>query len=213
MDRAESILARRAWLASTVALALSPLSYAWIPLAGPGTLNGSSSSCLSLRSALCSSPAGRSGLASARGARIQARASPLGDGPRGTTVNRTDCAIRSAKPFMIRFVTGLRRPKNRIPGMELADSVRYEAGNCHAVAVVDLDGGGILDVLSGSYEHTKVWFWRGTGDGGFIGTQGIDAFPDVALGLAAADFDNDGALDLAVSSSGARGVVSILLRQ
>jgi NADPH:quinone reductase-like Zn-dependent oxidoreductase len=27
-----------------------------------------------------------------------------------TTVNRTDCGMRSAKPFIIRFFTGLRRP-------------------------------------------------------------------------------------------------------
>ena len=40
-----------------------------------------------------------------------------------TTVNRTDCGLRSAKPFMTRFITGIRRPKNRIPGMELAGEV------------------------------------------------------------------------------------------
>ncbi len=40
-----------------------------------------------------------------------------------TTVNRTDCGLRSAKPFFIRFFTGLRRPKRRIPGMELAGEV------------------------------------------------------------------------------------------
>jgi NADPH:quinone reductase-like Zn-dependent oxidoreductase len=40
-----------------------------------------------------------------------------------TTVNRTDCGIRGAKPFFIRFFTGLRRPKRRILGMELAGEV------------------------------------------------------------------------------------------
>jgi NADPH:quinone reductase-like Zn-dependent oxidoreductase len=40
-----------------------------------------------------------------------------------TTVNRSDCGTRSAKPFFTRFFTGLRRPKRRIPGMELAGVV------------------------------------------------------------------------------------------
>jgi NADPH:quinone reductase-like Zn-dependent oxidoreductase len=40
-----------------------------------------------------------------------------------TTVNRTDCAFRSATPFVSRFFTGLRRPKWRVSGGELAGEV------------------------------------------------------------------------------------------
>jgi NADPH:quinone reductase-like Zn-dependent oxidoreductase len=40
-----------------------------------------------------------------------------------TTVNRSDCGWRSAKPFFIRFFTGLRRPKRKILGHELAGEV------------------------------------------------------------------------------------------
>ena len=40
-----------------------------------------------------------------------------------TTVNRTDCGLRSAEYFISRFVTGLLRPKRRILGVELAGVV------------------------------------------------------------------------------------------
>jgi NADPH:quinone reductase-like Zn-dependent oxidoreductase len=40
-----------------------------------------------------------------------------------TTVNRTDTALRAAEPFASRFITGLRRPKRRILGTELAGEV------------------------------------------------------------------------------------------
>jgi NADPH:quinone reductase-like Zn-dependent oxidoreductase len=40
-----------------------------------------------------------------------------------TTVNRTDTGLRSGKPFFSRFFTGLRRPKLRILGSEVAGEV------------------------------------------------------------------------------------------
>ena len=40
-----------------------------------------------------------------------------------TTVNRTDCAIRKAKPFFSRFVTGLIRPRKTILGTEFAGKI------------------------------------------------------------------------------------------
>lgn len=40
-----------------------------------------------------------------------------------TTVNRTDCAFRSARPFVSRLFTGLRRPKWRVSGGEFAGEV------------------------------------------------------------------------------------------
>jgi NADPH:quinone reductase-like Zn-dependent oxidoreductase len=40
-----------------------------------------------------------------------------------TTVNRTDCHRRAADPFLWRFMAGLRRPKHRILGGEVAGEV------------------------------------------------------------------------------------------
>jgi hypothetical protein len=93
-----------------------------------------------------------------------------------------------------------------------ADAKTYPAGNTHTVVVVDLDRDGKLDVLSASFEHTKVWFYRGTGDGGLVETQGIEAAPDTAQGLAAADLNGDGKLDLALTESSVdHAAVTVLL--
>lgn len=40
-----------------------------------------------------------------------------------TTVNRTDCAMLTAKPFIMRFLTGLSKPKNPILGTDFAGEV------------------------------------------------------------------------------------------
>lgn len=42
---------------------------------------------------------------------------------RATTVNRTDCAYRAAKPFFMRFLTGLVRPRVTVLGTEFAGVV------------------------------------------------------------------------------------------
>jgi NADPH:quinone reductase-like Zn-dependent oxidoreductase len=47
---------------------------------------------------------------------------------RATTVTRSDCAARGAKPFISRFATGLRRPKQRIGGTEFAGEVEAVGG-------------------------------------------------------------------------------------
>ena len=46
-----------------------------------------------------------------------------------TTVTRSDCGYRAADPFFSRLFTGLRGPKQRILGMELAGVV--EIGRAH----------------------------------------------------------------------------------
>jgi len=54
-----------------------------------------------------------------------------------TTVNRTDCGIRAAKPFVTRYFTGLLRPKRTIRGMELAGAVEAVGSAVTEFAVGD----------------------------------------------------------------------------
>jgi NADPH:quinone reductase-like Zn-dependent oxidoreductase len=54
-----------------------------------------------------------------------------------TTVNRTDCGLRSAKPFIVRYFTGLLRPKLKILGMELAGEVEAVGAAVSEFAVGD----------------------------------------------------------------------------
>ncbi len=54
-----------------------------------------------------------------------------------TTVNRTDCGILRAKPFILRFFTGLIRPKNPILGTEFAGKIEAVGKNVTSFKVDD----------------------------------------------------------------------------
>jgi NADPH:quinone reductase-like Zn-dependent oxidoreductase len=54
-----------------------------------------------------------------------------------TTVNRTDCGWRSATPLVVRSFLGLRRPKRKILGMELAGEVEAVGSEVSEFAVGD----------------------------------------------------------------------------
>jgi NADPH:quinone reductase-like Zn-dependent oxidoreductase len=54
-----------------------------------------------------------------------------------TTVNRTDCAYRSGKPFIMRIVGGLRRPRATVLGNEFAGSVEAVGGGVTSFVVGD----------------------------------------------------------------------------
>jgi NADPH:quinone reductase-like Zn-dependent oxidoreductase len=54
-----------------------------------------------------------------------------------TTVTRSDCGYRGAHPFFSRIFTGLRRPKRRIVGMELAGVVEAIGSDVREFAVGD----------------------------------------------------------------------------
>lgn len=53
------------------------------------------------------------------------------------TVNRTDCAILSARPFIMRFFTGLVRPRLSITGTDFAGVVKGVGTNTHRFKVGD----------------------------------------------------------------------------
>ena len=62
------------------------------------------------------------------------------------TVNRTDCAILSGKPFAMRFFTGLKSPKRKITGTDFAGIVVAIGQEVSRVAVGD-----------------RIWGFRGFG--------------------------------------------------
>ena len=54
-----------------------------------------------------------------------------------TTVNRTDCATVRAKPFFMRIITGLFKPKKSIPGTEFAGEVAVVGKSVSSLKVGD----------------------------------------------------------------------------
>jgi len=54
-----------------------------------------------------------------------------------TTVNRTDCGFRAGKPFFVRLLTGLPRPRVRILGTEFAGTVEAVGRGVTSFAVGD----------------------------------------------------------------------------
>jgi NADPH:quinone reductase-like Zn-dependent oxidoreductase len=54
-----------------------------------------------------------------------------------TTVNRTDCGLRAAKPFIYRFFVGLRRPRLTVLGNEFAGQVEAVGAGVTAFEVGD----------------------------------------------------------------------------
>ena len=73
-----------------------------------------------------------------------------------TTVTRTDCAIRAAKPFPWRFFAGLLRPKRRILGIELAGEVEAVGRAVSKFAVGDEVFGGSAGRFAAHAEYVCV---------------------------------------------------------
>jgi NADPH:quinone reductase-like Zn-dependent oxidoreductase len=68
-----------------------------------------------------------------------------------TTVTRTDCGVRQGKPFLVRVFFGLRRPKQRILGTELAGEVTAVGAAVGEFAVGDQVFGSTAAFRSGAH--------------------------------------------------------------
>ena len=77
---------------------------------------------------------------------------------RATTVNRSDCGRRSAKPFFSRVFSGLRRPRQRIPGMEFAGEVEAVGA-----AVSEFEVGDHVFGVKGAGAHAEFTCVRESG--------------------------------------------------
>jgi NADPH:quinone reductase-like Zn-dependent oxidoreductase len=67
------------------------------------------------------------------------------------TVTRTDCGVRAGKPFLVRFFFGLRRPKQRILGTEVAGEVEAVGAAVSEFAVGDHVFGSTKSFTSGAH--------------------------------------------------------------
>ena len=75
-----------------------------------------------------------------------------------TTVNRTDCGLRSAEYFISRFITGLVRPKRGILGGELAGEVEAVGAD-----VTEFEAGDEVFGVKGSGAHAEFTCIRESG--------------------------------------------------
>jgi NADPH:quinone reductase-like Zn-dependent oxidoreductase len=130
-----------------------------------------------------------------------------------TTVNRTDCGLRSADLPITRFVTGLRRPKNRILGMEFAGEVEKVG-----TAVTEFKVGDEVFGVKGSGAHAAFLCIREAGPIAHkpanMSFEEAAAVPDgAALALAClrqADL-TDGRSVLVYGASGSVGTAAVQL--
>lgn len=79
-------------------------------------------------------------------------------------------------------------------------TIATDFGGLEAVIVVDVDGDGDPDVVSGDYRNDVVAWHENTGDGSFT-SHTVDAAATDVITVAAADVDGDGRRDLLASTA------------
>jgi NADPH:quinone reductase-like Zn-dependent oxidoreductase len=75
---------------------------------------------------------------------------------RATTVNRTDCGVRGADPFIVRLFTGLTRPRHTILGSEFAGEVEAVGHEVTSFAVGDAVFGMARDDSGAHAEYIRL---------------------------------------------------------
>ena len=73
-----------------------------------------------------------------------------------TTINRTDCAILSGKPLLIRAFTGLIKPKNLVPGTDFAGTIEAIGKKVSSFKIGDRVWGLNDDGLASQAEYMKI---------------------------------------------------------
>jgi len=88
--------------------------------------------------------------------------------------------------------------------------VSYDGGDSAArISTADVNGDGVLDIVSTSQNDDKINILLGNGDGTFKSRVSYDGGSD-AYGISTADVNGDGAVDI-VSTSKADNKISVLL--
>ena len=88
-------------------------------------------------------------------------------------------------------------------GIKIADNTNVGGTNPHAVAVEDFDGDGKFDIIIPTFGKPHIRYFRNLGNLKFADVtkgSGLETFEGEGTGIAVADFDRDGKLDVYITS-------------
>lgn len=88
-------------------------------------------------------------------------------------------------------------------GLFIAENTKVGGTNPHAVAIEDFDGDGLFDIIIPTFGKPHVRYFKNLGKLKFkdvTKNSGLEAFEGAGTGVAVADFDHDGKLDIYMTS-------------